>query len=86
MSPAASACGGGIPCCGMPLQSIRSNGYIFQVEMAYVASQLGYTFQEVPFYFADRRWGRSKMSMRIQLEAAARVWQLKRIYRHMQAR
>jgi len=71
---------------GMPLQSIRSNGYIFQVEMAYVASKLGYTFQEVPFYFADRRWGRSKMSMRIQLEAAIRVWQLKRIYKDLKLR
>jgi dolichol-phosphate mannosyltransferase len=71
---------------GMPLQSIRSNGYIFQVEMAYVASKLGYTFQEVPFYFADRRWGRSKMSMRIQMEAAIRVWQLKRIYKHLKLR
>ena len=71
---------------GMPLESIRSNGYIFQVEMAYVASKLGYTIQEVPFYFADRRWGSSKMSVRIQLEAAVRVWQLKRIYRHIQKR
>ncbi len=65
----------------MPLDRIRSNGYIFQVEMAYVADKLGFRFKEVPIYFADRRWGQSKMSFRIQLEAAIRVWQLPGMYR-----
>jgi dolichol-phosphate mannosyltransferase len=67
----------------MPLDSIRSNGYIFQVEMAYVASKLGFQFKEIPIYFADRRWGQSKMSFRIQIEAAIRVWQLPAIYRKL---
>lgn len=67
----------------MPLDSIRSNGYIFQVEMAYVASKLGFQFKEVPIYFADRRWGQSKMSFRIQIEAAIRVWQLPVMYRSL---
>jgi dolichol-phosphate mannosyltransferase len=65
---------------GMPLERIRSNGYIFQVEMAFVASLLGYRFCEVPIYFADRRWGQSKMTLRIQLEAAIRTWQLRSQY------
>lgn len=64
----------------MPLQRIRSNGYAFQVETAYVAHRLGYTFREVPIYFADRRWGQSKMSLRIQREAAIRVWRI--LYEH----
>jgi len=68
---------------GMPLSDIKSNGYIFQVEMAYAATKLGYKVKEVPFYFADRRWGKSKMSIRIQLEAAIRVWQLLWMYRKM---
>ena len=68
---------------GMPLERIRSNGYVFQVEMIYVANRLGYTFQEVPFHFADRRWGKSKMNFRIQIEAALRVWQLPGIYRDL---
>lgn len=68
---------------GMPLQRIRSNGYVFQVEMAYVASRLGFTFKEIPIYFADRRWGQSKMNFRIQLEAAVRVWQLPAMYRDL---
>jgi dolichol-phosphate mannosyltransferase len=67
----------------MPLNRIRSNGYVFQVEMAYVAHRLGFTFKEIPIYFADRRWGKSKMSLRIQLEAAVRVWQLPRMYRDL---
>jgi len=68
---------------GMPLERIRSNGYVFQVEMIYVATRSGFTFQEVPFHFADRRWGKSKMDMRIQFEAALRVWQLPRLYRDL---
>lgn len=67
----------------MPLNRIKSNGYIFQVEMAYVASKLGFQFKEVPIYFADRRWGQSKMSFRIQIEAAIRVWQLLFMYRNL---
>lgn len=67
----------------MPLDRIRSNGYIFQVEMAYVANKLGFKFKEVPIYFADRRWGQSKMSFRIQIEAAIRVWQLPAMYKDL---
>ena len=71
---------------GMPLERVRSNGYAFQVEMAYIAYRLGYTFDEVPFYFADRRWGQSKMSFRIQREAAIRVWQMRLEYRALKPR
>lgn len=58
----------------MPLDRIRSNGYIFLVEMAYVAYLMGLRISEVPIHFADRRWGKSKMSLKIQLEAAMRIW------------
>ena len=60
----------------MPLERIRSNGYVFLVEMAYMAHCLEYRIEEVPIYFADRRWGKSKVSFKIQVEAAFRVWQL----------
>ncbi len=66
---------------GMPLEKIASSGYIFLVEMAFLAHILGYRLGEVPIYFADRRWGKSKMSLRIQLEAAYRVWQVKWLHR-----
>jgi dolichol-phosphate mannosyltransferase len=68
---------------GMPLERVRSNGYAFQVEMAYLAHSLGYSFREVPFYFADRSWGHSKMSFQIQREAAVRVWQMRVEYRDL---
>jgi dolichol-phosphate mannosyltransferase len=68
---------------GMPLERIRSNGYAFQVEMSYVAHRMGYTFREVPIYFADRRWGNSKMSFDIQREAAVRVWRMLYEYRNL---
>jgi dolichol-phosphate mannosyltransferase len=65
----------------IPFEDSRSNGYIFQVEMAYLAKLAGLTFAEVPIYFAERTYGDSKMSLSIQIEAAFRVWQLRRIYR-----
>jgi dolichol-phosphate mannosyltransferase len=68
---------------GMPLNRVRSNGYAFQVEMAYIAYRLGFSFREIPFYFADRRWGTSKMSFDIQIEAARRVWELLVEYRDL---
>ncbi|HXQ35903.1 MAG TPA: polyprenol monophosphomannose synthase [Anaerolineales bacterium] len=68
---------------GMPLDRIRSNGYIFLVEMAYVAFLMGYDITEVPIHFADRRGGKSKMSLKIQLEAAIRIWDVWWHYRDL---
>lgn len=67
----------------IPLERIRSEGYVFQVEMAYVAQRLGLRIREMPIYFEDRRIGQSKMSFRIQLEAALRVWLLRLTYRDL---
>lgn len=71
---------------GIPLNRIRSNGYVFLVEMAYVAYLMGYDITEVPIHFSDRRWGKSKMSLRIQLEAALRVWDVWWHYRDLRRR
>jgi dolichol-phosphate mannosyltransferase len=68
----------------MPLDRVLSNGYVFQVEMAYVAFRMGFQFKEVPIYFADRQWGKSKMSFLIQLEAALRVWSLPGQYQDLE--
>jgi dolichol-phosphate mannosyltransferase len=65
----------------IPLERVRSNGYVFQVEMNYLACRLGFKFAEVPIYFAERTWGESKMSFHIQSEAAFEVWQLLARYR-----
>lgn len=68
---------------GMPLERIQSNGYVFLVEMVYIAHRLGYRFGEVPIYFADRQFGTSKMSLKIQLEAALRIWAVRWSYRDL---
>jgi dolichol-phosphate mannosyltransferase len=68
----------------MPLERVRSNGYVFQVEINYLATRMGFKSVEIPIYFADRRWGKSKMSLRIQLEAALRTWTLLSRYRNLQ--
>jgi dolichol-phosphate mannosyltransferase len=69
----------------MPLDRIRSNGYIFLVEMVYVAYLMQYKIGEVPIHFADRRWGKSKMSLKIQLEAAVRIWDVWWHYRDLRS-
>jgi dolichol-phosphate mannosyltransferase len=69
----------------MPLERVKSSGYIFQVEMAYLANCLGFRICETPIYFADRRWGKSKMSFKIQAEAALRVWSVLWSYRDLRS-
>lgn len=51
------------------LDSVRTNGYAFQVEMAYRAIVAGFRVSETPITFTDRRVGQSKMSGSIVLEA-----------------
>lgn len=69
---------------GIGLERVRSNGYVFQVEMAYLTEKLGYRFLEVPIYFEDRRIGRSKMTVPVKIEAALRTWQIRWRHRHAQ--
>jgi dolichol-phosphate mannosyltransferase len=49
--------------------SVRSQGYAFQVELTYRAVQGGFRVVEVPIVFRDRQRGTSKMSWRIAAEA-----------------
>jgi dolichol-phosphate mannosyltransferase len=65
------------------MERIHSTGYVFLVEMAYLAYCLDFKIGESPIYFADRRFGKSKMSLKIQLEAAIRIWQLRWGYRDL---
>lgn len=59
------------------LEKIASNGYAFQIELHYKAWRKGFRILEIPIVFTERLTGRSKMSRRIQLEAACMVWRLK---------
>lgn len=59
------------------LAGIRSNGYSFQVEMNYRAVRLGVPIIEIPIHFEERREGASKMTARVQIEAAAMPFRLR---------
>lgn len=67
----------------MPLDKIRANGYMFQVEMNYVAYRLGFSMKEIPIYFQERTKGKSKMNFAIQREAAVRTWGLRKRYKDL---
>lgn len=55
------------------LDSVASQGYCFQVDLAWRAIQAGFRVVEVPISFADRQVGESKMSSNIVREALLRV-------------
>ena len=57
------------------LETVRAEGYGFQIEMTYRAGAAGARFIEIPICFADRMLGKSKMSGRIVIEALALVTQ-----------
>lgn len=59
------------------LSRVRSNGYVFQVEIAFLCEESGLRILEWPIYFEDRRIGRSKMSVPVKIEAAWRVLQIR---------
>ncbi|MBI2862109.1 MAG: polyprenol monophosphomannose synthase, partial [Chloroflexi bacterium] len=61
----------------LPLNMIHSDGYAFQVEMAYACQRRGHRVLEIPITFLERTRGASKMSLHIVLEAAWRVWRIR---------
>jgi dolichol-phosphate mannosyltransferase len=69
---------------GIGLDRLRSNGYVFQVEMAYLTEKLGFRPLELPIHFEDRRIGHSKMTTSIKIEAALRTWQIRWRHRNVQ--
>jgi dolichol-phosphate mannosyltransferase len=58
---------------GLDLQSVASQGYCFQVDLARRALELGFLVVEVPITFVEREHGYSKMSGAIVREALVRV-------------
>ncbi|CAB4552674.1 MAG: glycosyltransferase [Actinobacteria bacterium] len=60
---------------------VSSQGYSFQVELAYRASLQG-VVKEVPITFVERAEGESKMTLRIVLEALIKIqlWGIRRIF------
>ncbi len=67
----------------LDLRSIKSEGYCFQIEMTREINRIGGLISEVPITFVERKYGKSKMSGKIVLEAMQRVtyWGLLRIFK-----
>ena len=59
------------------LDKIISKGYSFQIEMKYRAYKKGAKIEEFPIIFIDRRFGKSKMSKAIFLEAMLNIIKIK---------
>lgn len=64
----------------LPLDDVASQGYCFQIELAWRTVRSGFTVAEVPITFTERELGQSKMSKDIVLEAVLQVgrWGLRR--------
>lgn len=61
----------------LDIDTISSDGYVFQIETTYKTLLNGFRVVEVPIHFVDRVAGKSKLSRRIVLEATLVVWKLK---------
>jgi len=59
------------------LKRVHSNGYAFQIEMAYRVSAAGCRVGEMPIIFSERESGHSKMSEKIIREAIVLPWRLR---------
>jgi dolichol-phosphate mannosyltransferase len=59
----------------MNIENVESQGYCFQVDMAWRAVKAGLRVAEVPITFVERELGESKMDSSIVKEALWRVTQ-----------
>lgn len=60
----------------LPLEEVHSRGFAFQIEMNHLCWRSGHRITEEPVTFAERKRGRSKMSLAISVEAALLVCRL----------
>lgn len=70
----------------LDLSSVASQGYCFQVDLAWRAWQRGFSVSEVPITFVERQMGTSKMNRGIVTEALWRVTQWGAVHRWNQVR
>jgi dolichol-phosphate mannosyltransferase len=59
------------------LNQTLANGFSFQMEMNWRCLRAGISMAEIPIHFADRKVGRSKMSLAIVSEAFLLAWRLR---------
>jgi dolichol-phosphate mannosyltransferase len=55
------------------LAAVRSQGYVFQADLAFRTLQAGLRVVEVPIEFVERVRGRSKMTSRVAAESLLRI-------------
>jgi dolichol-phosphate mannosyltransferase len=60
------------------VNSVRSDGYAFQVEMNFRTIKHGLRIVEIPIHFEERTDGASKMNLGVQIESAMLPWKLLR--------
>jgi dolichol-phosphate mannosyltransferase len=65
---------------GLDLGTVASQGYCFQIDLAWCSVRRGFTVVEVPIVFTEREEGHSKMTSAIVCEALWRVtvWGIQR--------
>lgn len=59
----------------LELSGVASQGYCFQVDLAWRTAQAGFTVVELPITFTDREIGESKMDSSVMSEAFLRILQ-----------
>jgi dolichol-phosphate mannosyltransferase len=59
--------------------TLRSQGYVFNIELTYRAVLAGFRVREIPICFRDREVGDSKLSLPIAIEALMLVPKLRRL-------
>lgn len=72
----------------LDLASVESQGYCFQIDMAWRVVQAGFRVAEVPITFTEREHGASKMDRSVMVEAFWRVgaWGAERLLDRRRAR
>lgn len=65
------------------LSRVKSNGFVFQVEMAYLSELVGLTVIETPIFFADRKVGESKMNLKVKIDGTIGVFSIWWRYRRL---
>ncbi len=61
----------------LDVETLRCNGYAFQIETTHRAIVAGLRVVEVPIVFVDRRVGESKLSAGVFNEAVLSVWRMR---------
>lgn len=60
----------------LKLEAIKSNGYMFQIELLTACIRMGYSFREIPITFVERKKGKTKLGF---FEVWEAIWNIPRL-------